>query len=81
MIVVERIQKLVDLGFGILPARVEAVSDVLEDHAPLSVSRGQTSQPAALDEVSEYALLLGCRARQIALAHRAIPRCGAERFE
>ena len=81
MVVVEGSQKLVDLCFGVLPVCVEPARDVLEDYAPLTVSRGQAPQTAVLDEVAEHALLIGRRVRQIALTRRTIPRCGAEPFE
>ena len=81
MIIVERRQKLVDLRFGVLPVDVEAACDVLEDHAPLTLSCGQPHQAPALHEVAEHALLVVRRVRQIALARRAIPRCSPERVE
>ncbi len=81
MIVVERRQQLVDLCFGVLPFRVEAACDVLEDHAPLTASRGQAPQATVLHEVAEHTLLIGACIRQITLARRTIPRCGPERFE
>jgi hypothetical protein len=63
MIVVERRQKLVDLCFGVSPVCVEAACDVLEDHAPLTASRGQAPEATVLDEVAEHAPLISRRVR------------------
>jgi hypothetical protein len=81
MVVVQRLQQLVDLRFGVLPVRLEAACDVLEDHASLTLSHRQAREPAILDEVAQHALLLGRRVRKLAHARWALARRGPERFK
>src|SRR5262249_39744197 len=73
VVVVQRLQQLVHLGLGVAAVRFEAVGDVLENHAALTLPRRQPHQ-AALDEIPEHALLLVGRAGKLALTRRTLTR-------